>query len=185
MERGEKEKMTIVDTDNKRRKHTQHGCHGEHPFGDRGQVILLFVFLIIWGIDSFILGWTTMLAGAIPLAVRLGLAGLIFIVAGYFVQTGHQLISNPSFGDKGLIKKGAFARLRHPLYGGSILFYLSLLISTLSLAAFAIWCAIVIFYDIIAAYEERLLVEKYGDEYRAYQRKVPRWVPRLRPAQFD
>ena len=125
-----------------------------------------------------------MLAAAVPLSVRLPLAGIIFALGITLVQTGHRVISDPSFGDKGLIKDGAFARLRHPLYGGSLLFYLSLVLSTLSLAAFAAWCAIAVFYNLIAAYEERLLLEKYGDEYREYQQKVPRWSPRLRPARF-
>lgn len=176
--------MKASSQEGQRQKSKRHGCPDEHPFGDRGQLILLFVFLVIWGVDSLLLRWTTMLAAAVPLTVRLGLAGFIFIMAGYFVQTGHQLISDPSFGDKGLKKDGPFARLRHPLYGGSILFYLSLVIATMSLAAFVIWGAIVIFYNIIAAYEEKLLVEKYGGGYRDYQREVPRWVPRLRPARF-
>jgi protein-S-isoprenylcysteine O-methyltransferase Ste14 len=177
-------KMEVSNKADNQRTNRRHGCPDEHPYGDRGQIVFLFVFLVVWGLDSFILKWTTMLADAIPLSVRLGLAGLVFILAIFFVQMGHRAISDPSFGDKGLIKNGAFARLRHPLYGGSILFYLSLALSTLSLAAFAIWCAIGVFYNIIAAYEERLLLEKYGDEYREYQHKVPRWFPRLRPARF-
>ncbi len=176
--------MKDSNQDQGRRQDKRQRFPGEHPYGDRGQVILLCVFLAIWVIDSFLLKWTTKLAAVAPLAVRLGLAGFILILALYFVQTGHRVISDPSFRDKGLVKNGAFARLRHPLYGGSILFYLSLVISTLSLVAFAIWCLIVVFYNIIAGYEERLLVEKYGDEYREYQQRVPRWFPRLRPAKF-
>ncbi|HUU38843.1 MAG TPA: isoprenylcysteine carboxylmethyltransferase family protein [Candidatus Desulfaltia sp.] len=176
--------MVASNKANKRQKSRRHGCPGEHPYGDRGQIICLFIFLLIWILDSFFFPWTTMLAAAVPLSVRLPLAGIIFALGITLVQTGHRVISDPSFGDKGLIKDGAFARLRHPLYGGSLLFYLSLVLSTLSLAAFAAWCAIAVFYNLIAAYEERLLLEKYGDEYREYQQKVPRWSPRLRPARF-
>jgi protein-S-isoprenylcysteine O-methyltransferase Ste14 len=124
-------------------------------------------------------------AAVVPLAVRLGLAGLVFVTAIFLVQTGHRVISDPSFDDNGLVKKGIFARLRHPLYAGTIFFYLSLVIATLSVAAFVAWCAGALFYNLIAAYEERILLEEYGDEYREYQRKVPRWFPRLRPAQFN
>jgi protein-S-isoprenylcysteine O-methyltransferase Ste14 len=177
--------MNASNTATKRQQSKRHGCPDEHPYGDRGQTILLFIFLAVWVLDSYIFKWTTMLAAAVPLAVRLPLAGVIFALAITLVQTGHRVISDPSFGDKGLVKDGAFARLRHPLYGGSLLFYLGLVISTMSLAAFVIWCAIVVFYNVIAAYEERLLVKKYGDEYRAYQRKVPRWAPRIRPARFN
>jgi protein-S-isoprenylcysteine O-methyltransferase Ste14 len=174
--------MNASNTAAKRAQSKRHGCPDEHPYGDRGQIILLFIFLVIWVLDSFIFKWTTMLAAAVPLAVRLPLAGIVFALAITLVQTGHRVISDPSFGDKGLVKEGAFARLRHPLYGGSFLFYLSFVMSTLSLAAFAVWCVIIIFYNIIAAYEERLLLEKYGDEYREYQQQVPRWFLRLRPA---
>jgi protein-S-isoprenylcysteine O-methyltransferase Ste14 len=177
--------MKATDKADEGQKKRRHGCPDEHPMGDRGQIVLLSVFLVIWALDSFLFKWTTMLAAGVPLAVHLGLAGLVFILAGYLVQTGHRVISDPSFGDKGLRRDESFARLRHPLYGGSILFYLSLVISTLSVAAFAVWCVIFIFYNIIAAYEERLLVEKYGDEYREYRQKVPRWIPRFRPARFS
>jgi protein-S-isoprenylcysteine O-methyltransferase Ste14 len=174
--------MKATDKADNGQKKRRQGCPDEHPMGDRGQIVLLFVFLVIWVLDSFIFKWTTMLAAAVPLAVRLPLAGIIFALAITLVQTGHRVISDPSFGDKGLVKVGAFARLRHPLYGGSVLFYLSLVLSTLSLAAAATWCVIAVFYDVIAGYEERLLLEKYGDEYREYQQQVPRWILRLRPA---
>jgi protein-S-isoprenylcysteine O-methyltransferase Ste14 len=178
-------KMKVPNKAGKRQESKQHGCPDEHPYGDRVQVVLLFVFLVIWVLDSFFLKWTTTLAAVVPLVVRLGLAGIIFALAITLVQTGHRIISDPSFSDKGVIKDGAFARIRHPLYGGSIFLYLSLVFSTLSLAALAIWIVIAVFYNIIAAYEERLLLEKYGDEYREYQRKVPRWLPRLQPARFS
>ncbi|MGB7297359.1 MAG: isoprenylcysteine carboxylmethyltransferase family protein [Candidatus Aminicenantales bacterium] len=177
--------MNDSNRNGKRHKDKPHGCPGEHPYGDRGQVIIFFVFLVVWVLDSFVLKWTTILAAFVPLPVRLGLAVLVLILAVYFVQTGHRVISDPSFSDKGLKKDGPFARLRHPLYGGSVLFYLSLVISTLSLAAFVVWCVIVVFYNFIAAYEERYLLKKYGEEYQEYQRKVLRWFPRLRPARFN
>ena len=152
--------MKASNQDQGRRQGKRRRFPGEHPCGDRGQVILLFVFLVLWGFDSFVLQWTTLPAAVVPVAVRLGLAGIILILAVYFVQAGHRVISDPCFGDNGLKKDGPFARLRHPLDGGSILIYLALVLSTLSLAAFAVWCVIAVFYNVIAAYEERLLVKK-------------------------
>jgi protein-S-isoprenylcysteine O-methyltransferase Ste14 len=37
---------------------------------------------------------------------------------------------------------------------------------------------IFIFYDFIAAYEEKLLEKKLGQDYREYKKEVPRWFPR-------
>jgi protein-S-isoprenylcysteine O-methyltransferase Ste14 len=159
-------------------------CPGEHPYGDRGQIVCLVVFLLIWGLDSFLFKGTTMLAAVVPLSVRLAAAGLVLALAVYLVEKGHRVISDDSLGDRRVIKDGAFARLRHPLYGGSLLFYLSLFLTTLSLAALAVWFLAAVFYNVIAGYEERMLLAKYRDEYRRYQQKVPRWLPRLRPARF-
>jgi protein-S-isoprenylcysteine O-methyltransferase Ste14 len=160
------------------------GLAGEHPYGDRGQIVCLVIFLIVWTLDSFMFKGTTMLAAFVPLSVRLAAAGLALLLAVNLIEKGHLVISDEAFGGKGVIKEGVFARLRHPLYGGSLLFYLSLLLTTLSLAALAVWCLIAVFYNAIAGYEERLLLEKYGDEYRQYQQTVPRWLPPLRPAKF-
>jgi len=161
------------------------GCPGEHPYGDVGQIACLVVFLLIWGLDSFVFKGTTMLATVVPLSVRLAAAGLAFVLAVYFVEKGHRVISDDSSGAHGLVKEGAFARVRHPLYGGSLLFYLSLFFSTISLAALAVWYLTAVFHNVIATYEERLLLEEYGDEYRRYQQNVPRWLPRPRPARLS
>jgi protein-S-isoprenylcysteine O-methyltransferase Ste14 len=157
---------------------------GEHPYGDKGQMVCLAVFLIVWSLDSFVFKTTTILTDSIPLTIRLTAGGLVFILAAYFIEKGHRIISHDALSDKGLVKDGAFARLRHPLYGGSLLFYLSLFLATFSLAALVVWCLVAVFYNAIAGYEEKLLLEKYGDEYREYQREVPRWLPRLRPARL-
>src|SRR4030042_1731625 len=168
----------------KRPRFKGEGSDGEHPFGDRGQIVCLFFFLLIWALDSFVFKGTTMLAAVVPLSVRLTAAGLAFVLGVYLVEKGHRVISDDSFGDKGLINDEVSARLRHPLYCGSLFLYFGLALSTLSLAAFAVWCIMAVFYNIIAGYEERLLLEKHGDEYREYQQKVPRWFPRILPAKF-
>ena len=69
--------------------------------------------------------------------------------------------------------------MRHPLYLGSILFYAGLTVSTLSLLSIAILVVIVIFYDSIASYEEKLMEMKFGEEYVSYRRKTGKWLPRI------
>jgi len=176
--------MKASDRGEKRSRFRGERSNGEHPYGDRGQIVFLVVFLVVWGLDSFVFKGTTTLAVIIPLPIRLTAAGLVMALAVYLVEKGHRVISDGSFGSTGLVKEGAFSRLRHPLYGGSLLFYLSLFLATLSLAALAVWSLMAVFYNVIAAHEERQLLERFGDEYRQYQHKVPRWVPRLRPARF-
>jgi protein-S-isoprenylcysteine O-methyltransferase Ste14 len=161
------------------------GRDGEHPRGDLGQIILLAVFLTVWILDSFVFGFSTVPARAVPLAVRLAAAGLLFIASAGLAQKGHMVISEESLRRSRLVKDGIFARVRHPLYLAALLFYVSLAVSTASLIGMALFGGVFAFYNFIAAYEERILLDKYGDEYREYRRRVPKWIPRLRPAGFD
>jgi len=158
---------------------------GEHPCGDLGQVICLAAFMAVWILDTFYLGFSTFLARFVPLAVRLMMAGPALLLSFYLVRAAHGVIAHGADRSPALIKDGAFARLRHPLYGGSLLFYLSFVLASFSLIAGAVLAGVFFFYNFITAYEEEFLERKYGSEYREYRRKVPRWLPRLRAVRFD
>jgi protein-S-isoprenylcysteine O-methyltransferase Ste14 len=156
-----------------------HDRSGEHPQGDRGQIILLAVFLSIWIGDSFILRFSTFPAQAVPVWVRLPLAGFLFFTAGYLVSRSHGVLHIPE-GGKSLMTGGVYSLVRHPMYLGAWLAYIGFGLSTLSLASLALLAAIVPFYDHIAGYEERVLYRLFGQEYANYKAKVPKWIPRLR-----
>lgn len=155
---------------------------GEHPWGDRGQLVALAAFLAVWILDSFVFRISTFLARSVGLAVRLAASGMVMAGAACLVQGAHRVISHGPRPTPELIADGAFARLRHPLYAGSILFYLALVLSTLSLAALAVWIGLAVFYDVIASYEERWLIGAIGTPYEDYRRRVPKWIPRFRKA---
>lgn len=148
--------------------------NGEHPFGDTGQIILFVIFMVAWVVDSFLLKLTTFLSGDVPFLVRMILTGITLVLAVMLVRTGHSVIGHGE-GQKGLITTGAFRDVRHPLYLGSMLFYLALLFSTFSLASFVVFVVIVLFYNHIAAYEEKLLEKRFGGEYRRYMERTGRW----------
>lgn len=78
-----------------------------------------------------------------------------------------------------LVTDGIYARVRHPQYTGLFLIAFGEGIvhwpTIVSVAAFPV---IVISYALLARKEERQMIEKFGDEYRAYQREVPMFVPR-------
>ena len=77
-----------------------------------------------------------------------------------------------------VINKGAFGYTRHPVYLGSILFYLGLVISTLSLLSIFVFFIISIFYNYIASFEEKALEDKYGREYLEYKKKTGFIIPK-------
>ena len=158
--------------------------HGEHPRGDRGQLICLLIFLTVWILDSFVFKFSTSLSGIVPPFVRIVAAGAVLFYALYLMRSGHRAISLEVQSHPQVLNDGAFARVRHPLYLAALLFYVFLFVLTLSLISLGLFAGIFVFYNAIAAYEERWLEQKFGQEYRDYRDKVPRWIPRLRPARF-
>jgi protein-S-isoprenylcysteine O-methyltransferase Ste14 len=52
-----------------------------------------------------------------------------------------------------------------------------MLLFTFSTIAGIVVIVIIIFYNYIARYEEKLLTEKFGTEYEEYMKQVPRWIP--------
>ncbi|UCD20491.1 MAG: isoprenylcysteine carboxylmethyltransferase family protein [candidate division WOR-3 bacterium] len=138
------------------------------------------MFLIVWIIDSFTLRYSTFAAEYVSAYIRVSLA-LIFLGLSIFLVTeGMRIV----FGEKrkipAVITKGVFGRMRHPLYLGSILFYVGLWTFTLSLFSALLIVGIIVFYHFIARHEEKLLVAKFGEEYEQYMRSVPMWIPGIR-----
>ncbi|MDH5468312.1 MAG: isoprenylcysteine carboxylmethyltransferase family protein [Candidatus Aminicenantes bacterium] len=171
--------MTKPDSPKKHGHAAGIGREGEHPYGDLGQIIILLVFLAIWILDSFVFRFSTFLSPHVPLYLRLILVGLILVLAAYLVRSGHRVVSDEVLSSPRLITDGAFSRVRHPLYLAALLFYLFLIVMTLSLISLLLFMGIFIFYNGIAAYEEKFLEKKFGQDYSDYRKKVSRWIPRL------
>lgn len=84
-----------------------------------------------------------------------------------------------------LVTYGAFAWCRNPLYVGNFLIWMGF--TVVSGVLWFLPIAIVVFaieYSLIVRYEEGVLESTFGDEYLAYKRSTPRWLPRppKRPA---
>ena len=153
--------------------------NGEHPFGDTGQLILLVLFMIVWVSDSFFLRISTFLSVHLPLYIRLSVLGLMSIISVYLFKSGHVVVSHEQR-HSGVISTGAFRYVRHPLYLGSILFYLGLAVSTASLISLILLAMMMFtFYSYIASYEEKLLEVKHGEAYSRYKRRTGKWLPRI------
>jgi len=58
-------------------------------------------------------------------------------------------------------------------------FFVSHLFISISLLSIGIWIAVFVFYDRIATYEEKKLIEILGKEYVVYQKRIPKWFLRL------
>jgi protein-S-isoprenylcysteine O-methyltransferase Ste14 len=82
---------------------------------------------------------------------------------------------------KELVATGFYRYVRNPMYVGILAMILGhfLWFGYWNLLIYAI-VVFVAFHTFVSYYEEPTLKRKFGTAYEDYQKKVPRWIPRLR-----
>jgi protein-S-isoprenylcysteine O-methyltransferase Ste14 len=91
----------------------------------------------------------------------------------------------PARPDNRLVTDGIYARIRHPRY---VQLWLGMLGHTLIVNFVATYALLIFVTAMIAAivrFEERELVERFGDAYRDYRDRVPRFLPSRAGIQSD
>ncbi len=107
------------------------------------------------------------------------LIGSIFIVLGVLlIIKGWVKVYFGTMKDS-LATDGVYQIVRHPQYLGVFLVVLGQIIDwptipTLLMSPFIVWA-----FVSLARNDEVKMIEKFGDEYRAYQRKVPMLLPNI------
>ena len=78
-----------------------------------------------------------------------------------------------------LVVGGPFARVRNPGYAAAIALVVGqgLLLGSGAVLAYAVLLALG-FHGFVVLYEEPTLRHRFGADYEAYCRRVPRWLPR-------
>jgi protein-S-isoprenylcysteine O-methyltransferase Ste14 len=143
----------------------------------------------------WVLGQSVLMLGVIGLAVRypgdwtqfvLMIAGLLLFALGGIIgiagvlalKTNRTPFPKPCENSK-LVQGGIYARMRHPLYTSVILASVGWAGLWQSWPAGLAALALIPFFSAKARREERWLREKFPD-YGDYERRVPRFLPRLR-----
>jgi protein-S-isoprenylcysteine O-methyltransferase Ste14 len=75
-----------------------------------------------------------------------------------------------------LVQTGAYALVRHPVYGGLILAAFGWALLRASFVAIALAAALAVFFRLKSAREERWLEERYP-EYAGYRSRTRRFIP--------
>jgi protein-S-isoprenylcysteine O-methyltransferase Ste14 len=112
---------------------------------------------------------------AVPiLGIVLALIGLSFIVLS-FLKIGVV----PSIKSKsGLSTTGIYSIIRHPIYGGTIILFLGLILFQKSIVPLLYLPISITLYFYMTLLEEKDLIHFYGDEYREYKMKTKkRFIP--------
>lgn len=159
---------------------------------------LLSILLLPFTVTAVVPAWLVRGAGgvrpgwhlalpwrAVALAAGVGLiaAGLAMLArtVALFATRGRGTLA-PWDPPRRLVVAGVYRHVRNPMISGviAILAGESLLLGARSVAEWAaIFAAINFIY--IPLLEEPMLRERFGADYDAYRRHVPRWLPRLRP----
>lgn len=113
--------------------------------------------------------------------------GLIITVTGQFIRAATIGLAYIIRGGRDgkvyaeeLVTQGIFNHCRNPLYVGNILMLLGVGVLSDSLIYIAILIPLFLFiYQSIVLAEENFLRSKFGAQYDAYARRVPRWLIKL------
>lgn len=113
--------------------------------------------------------------GLVPLA--LGLALSLWCVVLFAVRgRGTPAPWDPP---RRFVAVGPYRLVRNPMYVGaaSVIAGEALLFRSWPLAIYLV-AIVIVWHLFVIGYEEPTLEREFGDEYRAYRARVPRWVPR-------
>jgi protein-S-isoprenylcysteine O-methyltransferase Ste14 len=143
-----------------------------------GTVVVLVPRLLSgWALRPPLFGWAPgRWIGAALVVLALPLF-LDFVVG--FVRQGHGTPA-PVAPPERLVVSGVFRWVRNPGYVAvlSMVAGQALFLGSRAVLAYAA-CLALGFHLFVVLYEEPTLRRQFGEEYAAYCRRVPRWVPRL------
>ena len=110
------------------------------------------------------------------MALGLGIWGLIWIMVAAFPRSPRRVeLKQPAF----LLTEGPYTYSRNPMYVSELALWFGWAVFYGSVSVL-IGC--MVFLTVLLAavrYEERVLDARFGDAYRVYRTKVPRWLRRL------
>jgi protein-S-isoprenylcysteine O-methyltransferase Ste14 len=134
-------------------------------------------------------GWLPLLFLIVPLVVpgdtspRRWVIGLVLVAIGEAVRlagvaAAGTVTRRRSRNVQRLVTYGIFSWVRNPLYVGNFLAWMGF--TVISGVLWFLPVAAVVFaieYTLIVRYEEGVLETIFGEEYLAYKRRTPRWIP--------
>jgi len=154
-----------------------------------GQEIFILVLLLLGGFITPIVyattNWLDFANYSLPMWA--GWLGVVILAGGLFIfwraHADLGLNWSPSLEireNHELITRGIYGMIRHPMYASQWLVALAqLLLLQNWIAGFLNLLAFIPFYFLRVRAEEQMMVETFGDQYRAYMRKVGAILPKL------
>ncbi|MGI8738250.1 MAG: methyltransferase family protein [Gammaproteobacteria bacterium] len=147
-----------------------------------GFPLTIYLLVRFFGLDRDYVSanlWSTLFGfgeTAMLISMLLGYT-LLFIGIGIFIQGWRELYRAHKQGR--LAADGLYGLVRHPQYTGLFIgLFGEGVVHWPTLFSVGLFPLIVLAFTLLARHEERQMIEKFGDEYRTYQQRVPMLLPR-------
>jgi len=141
-------------------------------------LVALLLAVGMWWLAAWTPPWPWTDEARLPMVVALVAAGLLFDLSGLVVFLRWRTTINPLRPERAsaLVTTGVYRITRNPMYAGLcclLLAWAVYLWSPWSLLGPVLFVAWITRFQILP--EERVLQEKFGEDYRAYRARVRRW----------
>lgn len=149
-----------------------------------GFPLTMYLMVRFFGLDSTGINaniWSTALGvGELGMLISMVLGyALLFVGIGLFMQGWRELYRARQ--QNRLVTTGLYSLVRHPQYTGLFIgLFGEGVVHWPTLFSLALFPVILTAYGLLARAEEKRVLEQFGDEYRAYQHRVPMFIPSLR-----
>ena len=162
-------------------------------FGEKGAYNLYNILMMVGTLPCFVFfvyaakyvvpGTFDLPRYSIAVGAALIVAGLLTVYSSVrvlkrFRWLGHDIFGIASEEDK-LIVEGIYKHIRHPTFlGAFLIFYGVFFIVPVIMILIAVISYNIYIVLIHTRFEEKHLIEKFGDEYTAYMEQTPAFIPR-------
>ncbi|UCF68962.1 MAG: isoprenylcysteine carboxylmethyltransferase family protein [Acidobacteriota bacterium] len=154
-----------------------------HVWKSRGAFVAFAIALM-----TEMFGWPLLLFVVAPLVDVPVLAPRLFRAVGHWpavVGTALSLVGTALIAAgwwrihraEDLVDTGIYRFIRHPQYTGIFLFTLGWLLHWPSIVTLLLWPLLIAAYVWLARFEERQMIEEFGERYVAYAQATKRFVP--------
>ena len=131
---------------------------------------LSFISMLLWLLPTVYSVSLPLKIGTIwfPIGLTIFLLGMVLNVVAT-VNFARAPMNQP-------VTRGVYRYSRHPLYVAHVLIYLSVAIASASWVFLLLTVLLAVVVNLSVADEEHYCLGKYGDAYREYMNRTPRWI---------
>ena len=133
----------------------------------------------LFGHDAGHLWWTLGGQHGNPHFGLLHILSVALIGAGFFLLSRAWHVLYHAQRSHRLATSGPYARVRHPQYDAFVLIMLGFLLQWPTLLTLAMFPMLVFMYARLAGHEEAEIEAEFGDQWRDYAARTPRFVPAI------